>query len=39
VLAALLGQQGHRVLLLEKALFPSDTLHVLHKFSWYCPAG
>ena len=26
VLAALLGQQGHRVLLLEKAHFPSDTL-------------
>ena len=25
-LAALLGQQGHRVLLLEKAHFPSDTL-------------
>ena len=26
VLTALLGQQGHRVLLLEKAYFPSDTL-------------
>lgn len=26
VLAALVGQQGHRVLLLEKAHFPSDTL-------------
>jgi flavin-dependent dehydrogenase len=26
VLAALLGQQGHRVLLLDKATFPSDTL-------------
>lgn len=26
VLAALLGQQGHRVLLLDKARFPSDTL-------------
>src|SRR6266496_2542495 len=26
VLAALLGGQGHRVLLLEKAHFPSDTL-------------
>lgn len=26
VLAALLGQQGHRVLLLEKTHFPSDTL-------------
>jgi 2-polyprenyl-6-methoxyphenol hydroxylase-like FAD-dependent oxidoreductase len=26
VLAALLGEQGHRVLLLEKAHFPSDTL-------------
>ena len=26
VLATLLGQQGHRVLLLEKAHFPSDTL-------------
>ena len=26
VLAALLGQQGHRVLLLEKVHFPSDTL-------------
>src|SRR3990172_9964056 len=25
-LAALLGQQGHRVLLLDKAHFPSDTL-------------
>ena len=25
-LAALLGEQGHRVLLLEKAHFPSDTL-------------
>ena len=26
VLAALLGEQGHRVLVLEKAHFPSDTL-------------
>src|SRR5512134_3046444 len=26
VLAALLGQQGHRMLLLEKVHFPSDTL-------------
>ncbi len=26
VLATLLGQQGHRILILDKASFPSDTL-------------
>ena len=36
-LAVLLGQHGNRVLLLDKAHFPSDTLST-HFLSCACPA-